>query len=94
MTGTQQNTILRILHLIRNSGVILWESGNYLVEEYLRSCVLQERADLKYFGNAYFNCLDYVHPGYSALSHAIQSVLIELCNGNELVRNYDKMTYL
>ncbi len=67
---------------LRNNGVILWESGNHLVEEYLRSCVLQQRADLKYFGNAYFNCLDYVHPGYSALSLVLQFFFIEIYNAN------------
>jgi hypothetical protein len=69
------------LQIFRKSGVTLWNSGSPLVEEYIRSCIVLERADnwksSKNFGLSYFNCLDYVHPGYVAVSEILQLFLSE-----------------
>lgn len=66
----------------RKSRIILWNSGNCLVEEYIRSCVVLERADnwkwIKYFGHAYFNCLDYIHPGYVVIGPILNAFLRDI----------------
>ena len=69
-----------IIFLKRNRGITIWNSGNFLVEEYIRSCSLLDRGEIAYFGDAYFSCLDYLHTGYVALSLAIQLLLNEICN--------------
>ncbi|XP_046450830.1 uncharacterized protein LOC124198829 [Daphnia pulex] len=65
--------------ILRNRGITIWNSGNFLVEEYIRSCSLLDRGEIMYFGDAYFSCLDYLHTGYVALSLALQLLASELC---------------
>ncbi|EFX71106.1 hypothetical protein DAPPUDRAFT_112080 [Daphnia pulex] len=65
--------------ILRNRGITIWNSGNFLVEEYIRSCSLLDRGEIMYFGDAYFSCLDYLHTGYVALSLALQLLVNELC---------------
>ena len=68
--------------------VIIWDSGNPIVEEYIRGCSLlnrwRSRID-EYWGmsrpyDGYFICNDYIHPGYVALSQLTQILLNCLCN--------------
>ena len=72
----------------RNSRVIIWDSGNPLAEEYIRACQMLGREDFhlgsKTRMDDYFNCFDYIHVGYVALSHTTQIVLNAICNK----RNY------
>ena len=62
-----------------------WDSGNAVVEEYIRSCHLLQGMDRSpesevLYHNSYFNCLDVIHPGYVALFQAMQIILNHLCN--------------
>jgi hypothetical protein len=65
--------------MYRNSGVIKWDTGDFMVEEYLRSCYIHQRNDLEYTGKAYFSCPDLVHPGYVAQFYALQLFFNEMC---------------
>ena len=73
-----------------SSRVEIWDSGNPLVEEYVRSCVIHRRYEgrktspglltLKYYSSAYSNCMDHVHIGYSALSQITQLLYNDICS--------------
>lgn len=54
----------------RNGGIPVWDSGSPLVEEYIRSCLIQKRQDAFY--KSYFDCTDYIHPGLSAMTDITQ----------------------
>jgi hypothetical protein len=70
------------------SKVLIWDSSDDLVEEYIRGCAYLNRKEKKLFGEhmlidyafSYFNCGDYIHPGYSALSEATYLLFSDLCN--------------
>jgi hypothetical protein len=61
------------------SNVQIWDSGNRLVEEYIRSCDQFKRYEkkktspglmkMKFYSCAYRNCQDSAHTGYTRLSH-------------------------
>ena len=62
---------------------MIWDSGNPSAEEYVRSCLIFKRQDFhvkKEKLEAYFNCFDYIHTGYAALSQVTQILLNGLCN--------------
>lgn len=56
---------------------MIWDSVNVLVEEYLRACALTrvQRRDSSY----YFNCNDFIHPGFGVLSSASQLFINHIC---------------
>jgi hypothetical protein len=74
-----------ILFVNRNSGVIIWDSGNPLAEEYIRACHLMQREDYHRGSRTrmddYYNCFAYIHTGYVALLHTTQTILNDICNG-------------
>jgi hypothetical protein len=91
--------VLLLYHIISagsssSSRVEIWDSGNPLVEEYVRSCVIYRRYEvrktssktspglltLKYYSGAYRNCMDHVHIGYSALSQITQLLYNDICS--------------
>jgi hypothetical protein len=64
---------------------IIWDSSNSWVEEYIRGCLLYQRIEFgEYYSvdpdHSYINCLDFTHPGYSALSPATQLLFNDICN--------------
>lgn len=48
----------------------MWNSASPIVEEYIRSCIINGRQDN--YLKSYFDCTDYIHPGTSALTDTIQ----------------------
>ncbi|XP_046641005.1 N-acetylneuraminate 9-O-acetyltransferase-like [Daphnia pulicaria] len=69
-------------NILRHSGVIVWNTGSLLTDEYIRGCYIQIRDDLEYqSAKAYFSCSDLLHPGFVVMSQAIQLILNEICNG-------------
>jgi hypothetical protein len=91
--------VLLMYHIISagsssSSHVEIWDSGNPLVEEYVRSCVIYRRYEvrktssktspglltLKYYSGAYRNCMDHVHVGYSVLSQITQLLYNDICS--------------
>jgi hypothetical protein len=63
-------------------GIRIWDSGNPLVEEYIRSCFILERDEphsSRTYDSFYFNCNDFIHTGYSALSQATQIIFNYIC---------------
>jgi hypothetical protein len=92
------NDLMLMYHIISagsssSSRVEIWDSGNPLVEEYVRSCAIHRRYEermtssktspglltLKYSG-PYCNCMDHVHIGYSALSQITQLLYNDICS--------------
>ena len=81
-----------------SSRVEIWDSGNPLVEEYVRSCVIHRRYEgrktssktspglltLNYYSGAYRNCRSDVHAGYSALSQITQLLYNEICSPSQM----------
>lgn len=66
--------------LLRDSGIILWNTGDLIVEGYIRSCFVLPRNDLEFTGKAYFSCPDLVHPGFVAQAYATHLFLNEACH--------------
>ena len=67
----------------RNMPVVIWDSGNPFTEKYIRACHQLKREEeyiRQQWLNAYFNCFDYIHPGYVALSQTTQILLNAICN--------------
>ncbi|EFX67818.1 hypothetical protein DAPPUDRAFT_330622 [Daphnia pulex] len=75
------------------SGIRIWDSGNPLAEEYIRSCVIfPERDERRTFylesdkpfnpitSKPYVNCLDFIHTGSVALAQATQILYNDICN--------------
>lgn len=67
------------INCIKNRGlnIVIWDSINAVVEEYLRSCALIQR--LRKDNSKYFSCDDFIHPGYGALSVGTQILVHHLC---------------
>lgn len=59
----------------RGSGAKVLDYTNFVSEEYIRSCSMNERDDL----DRYFDCLDAVHPGATAMHIIVQLFLNEIC---------------
>ncbi|XP_046640977.1 N-acetylneuraminate 9-O-acetyltransferase-like isoform X2 [Daphnia pulicaria] len=78
------------------SNVQIWDSGNRLVEEYIRSCDQFKRYErqkitrallkMKFCSSAYRNCQDSVHTGYSALSQITQLLFNDICSATRLTK--------
>lgn len=78
------------------SNVQMWDSGNRLVEEYIRSCDQFKRYErqkmsrgllkMKFSSSAYRNCQDSVHTGYSALSQITQLLFNDICSATRLTK--------
>ena len=74
--------------LNRGTQVIIWDSCSPIVEEYIRGCSLLSRRKTRIQENwagprpydGYFNCYDYIHPGYVAVSQMTQILLNDICN--------------
>jgi len=65
----------------RDSGVEIWDSGDPIAEEYIRSCSLHSREiSASQILQPYSSCLDYAHLGYVATRQNTQLLLNELCN--------------
>jgi len=69
-----------------NSQINYWDSGNPLAEEYVRSCHHLKRHEIhpgkKWIdknSRSYYNCIDFIHTGYVALSLTIQILLNKMC---------------
>ncbi len=69
-----------------NSQVIVWDGGNSLAEEYVRACHYLKRYEIhpgkKWIdknSRAYYNCIDFIHTGYVALSQTIQILFNNIC---------------
>ncbi|KAK4010374.1 hypothetical protein OUZ56_019520 [Daphnia magna] len=78
----------KILESLRTR-IRIWDSSNPLVEEYTRDCTILKRDEKAKIGDpsvpmdyasAYFNCDDYIHTGYAALSQATQLLFNDICN--------------
>ncbi len=50
-----------------------------MVEEYIRSCLIQMRRDVEFARKPYFICPDLLHPGYAAQYFSLQLFLNEMC---------------
>lgn len=66
--------------------MVIWDRGNRLAEEYVRSCNQLRRYEIHpgrqwidKNSRAYYNCIDFIHTGYVALSQTIQIILNEIC---------------
>ncbi|EFX71107.1 hypothetical protein DAPPUDRAFT_112081 [Daphnia pulex] len=69
-------------NILRHSGVIVWNTGSLLTDEYIRGCYIQIRDDIEYQPTkGYFTCSDLLHPGFVVTSQAIQLIFNEICNG-------------
>ncbi|KAK4026938.1 hypothetical protein OUZ56_015961 [Daphnia magna] len=71
---------LLVANILRDSGIILWNTGDLIVEGYIRSCFVLPRNDLEFTGKAYFSCPDLVHPGFVAQAYATHLFLNEACH--------------
>ena len=63
--------------------MVIWDSANPLAEEYVRACELLRRHDVhlgREWFEAYYNCVDFIHTGYSALSQTTQILLNDICH--------------
>lgn len=59
--------------MLRGVDIPFWSSGSPIVEEYIRSCLMNQRLDQGsvMFRN-FFECDDYIHPGLSGLTDVVQ----------------------
>jgi len=78
--------IIRVFNHSRDTRVVIWDTVNSIVEEYLRACTLtkderrdNEHVDKERVDNGYFNCKDFIHPGMGALSIATQLIISHIC---------------
>jgi hypothetical protein len=75
------------------SGIHIWDSGNPLAEEYIRSCAIFPQRDGHHsfdleiddpfnpiVSKPYVNCLDFIHTGSVALAQATQILYNGICN--------------
>ncbi|KAK4006652.1 hypothetical protein OUZ56_011810 [Daphnia magna] len=74
--------------IFRNqSNLVIWDSSNTFVEEYIRGCEILERmqfgpVNILDPGASFINCQDSVHPGYSALSQATRILYNDICSSS------------
>jgi hypothetical protein len=61
----------------RNSGVTVWDSGNWIAGEYVRSCTYtwEKRRDAQ----QYFYCSDHIHTSNVALIQMNHLLINKLC---------------
>ncbi|XP_057368637.1 uncharacterized protein LOC130689715 [Daphnia carinata] len=67
----------KIHHIFKDTRVVLWDSINALIAEYLRACAIREfkRGDKLW----YSNCGDFIHPGFSALFLSTSLIVDHIC---------------
>ncbi|EFX67892.1 hypothetical protein DAPPUDRAFT_260933 [Daphnia pulex] len=78
------NNAVRLI--LKDTRVVMWETINLIVEEYLRGCALtrderrdNENTDHERVDNGYLNCKDFIHPGMGALSIGTQLIINHIC---------------
>ncbi|XP_046450332.1 uncharacterized protein LOC124198516 [Daphnia pulex] len=78
------NNAVRLI--LKDTRVMMWETINLIVEEYLRGCALtrderrdNENTDHERVDNGYLNCKDFIHPGMGALSIGTQLIINHIC---------------
>jgi hypothetical protein len=62
--------------MLRDSGILFWDSMKQLTEEYVRSCFLLERSDRF----IYYACHDFIHNGYIVIDLGMQLIFNTMCN--------------
>jgi hypothetical protein len=69
-----------------HKSVRIWDSSNPLAEEYVRVCAFSQRVQYAYrdSSDSFYNCKDFSHTGYSALSQATQLLFNDICNDQKL----------
>lgn len=70
-------TILDHFCSVRDSGIVIWDSINVIVEDYLNSCALTGM--IRVDKAQYLNCDDFIHPGFVASSISTQLLINHIC---------------
>ncbi|EFX66757.1 hypothetical protein DAPPUDRAFT_262658 [Daphnia pulex] len=79
-----------IRRILEKENIPIWDSSNPLAEEYVRACATLKRDEIfdsngrpcLFKDVTYYDCNDFIHTGYSALSQATQLLFNDICNNH------------